>query len=84
MAEYNDKRTVFYQNLIDAGCKKQCIGQYAVLYENKENQKLIRQLSLYRKSLLDSLHQVQSKIDCLDYLLYNLENEKFKEEDYDL
>lgn len=46
------------------------------MYENKEENKLANQLSLYRRSLLDDLHQVQYKIDCLDYLLYLLK--KFK------
>lgn len=46
------------------------------MYENKEEKKLANQLSLYRGLLLDDLHQAQYKIDCLDYLLYQLEKIK--------
>lgn len=80
MAEYNDKKNIFYHNLIDAGCKKQSIGEYIMLYENNENKRLIKQLSIHRMSLLQDLHHIQNEIDCLDYLLYRLENEEFEEE----
>lgn len=74
MPEFCNKNMIFYQNLIDAGCKKQDIEGCILLYKNNENKELINQLSCYRKSLLDDLHQVQYKIDCLDYLLYQLNN----------
>lgn len=74
MPEFCNKNMIFYQNLIDAGYKKQDIERCILLYKNNDNKKLINQLSCYRKSLLDDLHQVQYKIDCLDYLLYQLNN----------
>lgn len=76
MPEFHNKKKILYQNLIDAGYKKQDIEECILMYENKEENKLANQLSLYRRSLLDDLHQVQYKIDCLDYLLYQLK--KFK------
>lgn len=74
MPEFYNKHMRFYQNLIDAGCKKTDIEKWILMYENKEDKKLVRQLAHYRKSLLDDLHQVQYKIDCLDYLLYKLKS----------
>lgn len=61
------------QNLKDAGCDK------FVIQDNFEDtqsslskkQKII--LIKHRKNLLDELHSVQKKIDCLDYLLYKFE-----------
>lgn len=72
MPESHDKKGIFYQNLIDAGCQKQDIEKYLLLYKNNENALLTKQLSIHRKSLLDALHQTQYRIDCLDYLLHQL------------
>lgn len=74
MPEFQNKDMIFYQNLIDAGCKKTDIEKWILMYENKEEKKLVKQLVHYRKSLLDDLHQAQYKIDCLDYLLYKLKS----------
>ncbi|WP_050638189.1 hypothetical protein [Candidatus Stoquefichus sp. SB1] len=76
MPEFHNKKMIIYQNLIDAGCKKQDIKECILMYENKEEKKLANQLSLYRRALLNDLHQAQYKIDCLDYLLYQLEKTK--------
>lgn len=33
-------------------------------------------LSAYRKYLLDKLHKYEKRIDCLDYLIYQLQHQK--------
>lgn len=76
MPEFYNKGTIFYQNLLDAGCNDQDIKNCMKLYENNEDGKLIQQLDNYRKSLLVDLHQAQYKIDCLDHLLYQLKSNK--------
>ena len=73
MAEASDALGSLHQNLIDAGCShalvKQCI---ALAQENKPNE-LLPLLSRHRRSLLDGIHQWEKQIDCLDYLIYQLE-----------
>lgn len=76
MPEYCNKKQMLYQNLRDAGCQEQFIEESIVLYENNEKKKLNDQLFVYRKLLLHDLHKVQNKIDCLDYLIYQLTNQQ--------
>jgi len=62
------------QNLKDAGCDKSVIESSN--FEDKQSclsKKQKTMLIKHRKNLLDELHSVQKKIDCLDYLLYKFE-----------
>lgn len=60
------------QNLHDAGCSQQIIEQF--MQSRKEGNIfcqmhiLVKQLNL----LLEDLHKDQNKLDCLDYLLFQL------------
>lgn len=75
MPHASDAKGIFRQNLIDAGCGPDLVRQCTVLAERKENMELMRILSLHRKDLLDTVHQSEKRIDCLDYLLYDLEKQ---------
>ena len=68
----SDAQGIFRQNLIDAGCSPELVRQCTALAAQKENAELMRILSLHRKGLLDTVHQNEKRIDCLDYLLYSL------------
>lgn len=57
------------ENLKDAGCELFLIDRFLKL-EKREQLKL---LAAHRKQLLDKLHINQKQIDCLDYLIFNLE-----------
>ena len=61
------------QNLIDAGCG----GDTAVtIFDDIRAGRIsecLKLLSEHRRSLLDKLHKAQKQIDCLDYLVYQLE-----------
>lgn len=59
------------RNLIDAGCSKPLIGEFAALASKDER---LRWLARYRRSLIGSIHEEQKKLDCLDYLIYSLRN----------
>lgn len=63
------------QNLEDAGCETQTIETFLKYRENETLQKQILFLKCQRCGVLEELHQVQKKIDCLDYLIYILKNE---------
>lgn len=60
------------RNLKDAGCDEATIQKYLQLQQEGKRQEQLRLLALYRASLLDRLHVDQNRIDCLDYLLYNM------------
>lgn len=60
------------QNLKDAGCGKDVIDSFMGCYRSRETVRGLRLLSDHRQSLLDQLHAEQKRIDCLDYLIYQL------------
>ena len=75
MPEASDTKSIFRQNLIDAGCGPELIGHCAALAQQKETAELMRVLSHHRRILLDAVHQNEKRIDCLDYLIYHLEKQ---------
>ena len=60
------------QNLKDVDCDTSFIEKIL----KAGNKDRISLLNRYRKSLLDNLHVCQKKLDCLDYLIFNLEQEQ--------
>lgn len=64
------------QSLKDAGCDKAEITHFLECRKgNKKQQELIL-LRKHRSLLLDKLHESQRQIDCLDYLIYQLQREE--------
>lgn len=73
MNKYNEDAII--QNLKDAGCDE---GSIMAFIEDIRGEKIsdgLKLLSLHRRSLLDHLHEDQKQIDCLDYLVYQLEKQ---------
>lgn len=69
--KYNKKEDII-ENLRDAGCDEEDIECFISEFctgNRKIGEKRLRE---YRIELLDNLHEVQQKIDCLDYFLYKL------------
>lgn len=64
------------QNLKDAGCNDKIIQSFMIDLEQEKNSDGIKLLRKHRRVLLDNLHEWQKKIDCLDYLLYQMTKEK--------
>ena len=62
------------QNLHDAGCSQQIIEQF--MQSRKEGNIFcqIHILVKQRNLLLEDLHKDQNKLDCLDYLLFQLKS----------
>lgn len=63
------------QNLKDAGCGPDKILAVCRLCEGGQIQDAIRLLRQHRCGLMDHLHQSQSRVDCLDYLVCRMEKE---------
>ncbi len=59
-------------NLRDAGCDQEFIDEIDKLPSTCA--KLCR-LKAYRRELLDGIHAEQKKLECLDYLIYQLRND---------
>jgi protein tyrosine/serine phosphatase len=66
-----DESTVV-QNLIDAGCDENTIADFMQTIRQGKESEGLRILQLHRRFLLNQLHDEQKKIDCLDYLVYNI------------
>lgn len=60
------------QNLKDIGCSSKQIADLMNYYTSGDIKQLIQVLKCQRCYLLDALHDAQKKIDCLDYLIYQL------------
>ena len=71
--KYNDEAII--QNLKDAGCSEDKIK--AIMKDIREDKISdgLKLLSKHRRLLLDHLHEGQKQIDCLDYLVYQLERQ---------
>ena len=76
MAEASDTQGILRQNLLDAGCGSDTIQQCMELVKRRESAELLRLLSRHRRELLDTVHQNEKRIDCLDYLIYQIEKQK--------
>ncbi len=72
--EYSEEEMI--QNMKDAGCDDACIQEFMKGYRQGEQKKCELLLSRYRRELLDQLHREQKKIDCLDYLSYQMKRNR--------
>lgn len=63
------------QNLAAAGCDRQTAEEFLAYFHSKNRPKQFQLLEAQRKLLLETMHLAQKRIDCLDYLVYQLEKE---------
>jgi len=64
------------QNLRDAGCDEKIIADFLKYWESGKDPEGLRLLRKQRSHLLDLVHEEQKKIDCLDYLVYQIQMQK--------
>ena len=64
------------QNLKDAGCSDEMVEKFMAFQDSADEEQQIQLLSGHRKHLLEKLHREEKRIDCLDYLLYQMQNKK--------
>ncbi len=60
------------QNLKDADCSNEFIEEFFRVKKQGNNTILVRLLYKHKSQLLDSLHDSQRKIYCLDYLIFQI------------
>lgn len=70
----NDKNNII-SNLKDADCTQDTIEQVLTMEESGNIKGLLKILHKHKKNLLDSLHKKNKQIDCLDYLIFKIEQE---------
>lgn len=73
MNKYNENTLI--QNLRDAGCDEDKIIAFLKDIREEKISDGLKLLSTHRRLLLDHLHNDQKQIDCLDYLVYQLEKQ---------
>ena len=61
------------QSLADAGCDAETIGTVRRLYDSGQVNDAVRVLRRHRCELMDQLHESQSRVDCLDFLVRRIE-----------
>lgn len=61
------------RNLLDAGCDEQVIGHYMAARRSGDSRSCSRLLENRRRALLDEIHDAQKRLDCLDYLRYQMQ-----------
>ena len=67
------------QNLADAGCDAALTEQFLSLIEQGRENEARTLLAGHRKDLLEHCHTAEKKIDCLDYLVYQMEKNSKKQ-----
>ena len=75
MTEPDGKTVLLLRNLKDAGCDTAMTEQFLAYEREKKTQAQRRLLLRQRDSLLRAVHENQERIDCLDFLLYSVEQQ---------
>ncbi len=77
MAEYIEaKWDKVVQNLCDAGCESEDIQRFVQVLEAGQYREALYLLKKHRQILLDRCHAEERRIGCLDYLSYQIENNR--------
>lgn len=71
-----DSAQAVIQNLKDAGCDLETTERFLALEQAGQTREQLKLLSVHRKRLLDKVHEEERRIDCLDYLVYQVKREK--------
>ena len=64
------------RNLKDAGCSRRDIEQFLALDQAGRTQEQLALLALHRQKLLDKVHAEEKRINCLDYLVYQIRKQQ--------
>jgi hypothetical protein len=73
MADIKDRKGKLIENLQDARCDQTTIQACLELAEKGEKKKFLNRLYVQRKQLVGAMHDDQRAIDCLDYLIFQME-----------
>ena len=74
----NDKDFLMRRNLADAGLPDATITEILSLLGEGRDIAVRRILARHRTNLLNTVHENQTRIDCLDYLIYDMNHNNRK------
>ena len=60
----------------DAGCDMKTVERFMELGEEGKTREQLDLLANHRRQLLDRVHKEEKRIDCLDYLVYQMQKQK--------
>ena len=72
---YNSEEDVI-QNLKDAGCDRKIIECFMECMAQDDFNGQLRLMKEQRQCLLDRVHNGEKQIDCLDYLVYQIDRSR--------
>lgn len=72
LIQYGSKEAII-QNLRDAGCSQEVVECCLACLDHGKKDELLRRLEEHRKGLLRKVHEGEKQIDCLDYLVYQID-----------
>ena len=72
MTERTKQEQAVVTNLVDAGCGNELIEQFMDFLKTGRKEAGLSLLTEHRRYLLDCYHADQKRIDCLDYLIYKM------------
>ena len=72
-----DKKALFLQNLKDAGCSAELTEECVSFYDDGNYEKILSELSAYRKAVLFETRKKQKQIDCLDFLTNKIKKNEY-------
>ena len=76
MANYVENPDSVIQNLEDAGCDMEMVAEFMKLGIAGNRQNQLKLLEQHRKRLLENVHTNEKRIDCLDYLVFQMNKEE--------
>lgn len=79
MTEIEQTDWLLLRNLEDAGFDNKLKEKYLNLPANVDNHEQIVLLAKHRRALLNTIHDYQKKLDCLDYLINTIKKTTKKE-----
>lgn len=68
-----EEKDALRRTLADAGCDSALTERFVLLAEQGREREGLALLSQHRRDLLERCHAAEKKIDCLDYLVYQME-----------
>lgn len=76
LAQDKEQDEKILQILKDAGCEPETVTLFLKLCEDGKTGDQLCLLAKHRKNLLTEIHREQAKLDCLDYLIYQIKKRK--------
>lgn len=76
MVQNNDSILAVIQNLKDAGCESNQIEGFLQGLKKGDRKGQLDFLAQHRSALLNRVHEEERRIDCLDYLVYQIRQNK--------